>query len=106
MPPPPSHTVRDRRRTAPEDTGTPYPKRSGRGLASVPMNATPHIRAGLAVGVTALALLSTGCAKQQVSCAHFAHEHGVPSVLRHALLAESHHKHGNCVVSEPANKRT
>ena len=29
---------------------------------------------------------------------------GVPTGLRHALLAESHRKHGKCVVTEPANK--
>ena len=65
------------------------------------MNFSHKTRAGLAIATVAAALATTGCAKEQVSCAHFAHEHGVPSSLRHALLAEAHHKAGHCVVTQP-----
>jgi hypothetical protein len=65
------------------------------------MNLTDKTRAGLAIATAAAALAATGCAKEQVSCAHFAHERGVPSALRHALLSEARHKSGDCLVTQP-----
>jgi len=65
------------------------------------MNLTDKSRAGLAIAAVVAALAATGCTKEQVSCAHFAHERGVPSTLRHALLADARHKAGDCVVTQP-----
>ena len=59
------------------------------------------IRTAIALAGVTSALVTSGCATQQVSCAHFAHENGVPSTLRHELLAEAHAKGGDCVVSQP-----
>lgn len=71
------------------------------GIYGRPMKVMDRTRAGLAIATAVAALAATGCAKEQVSCAHFAHERGVPSTLRHALLAESRHKGGDCRVTQP-----